>query len=90
METKIPSTSGWLLGAGIAGVSKSGRPTEDNPPADSDFASKGIAFDGAGLCVEGRYIKILYGALGYNLIVGVQTGRNKEFLYTGIGISGWD
>ncbi len=87
---KIPSASGWLIGAGFAAVSKIGRSTEEDPPTDSDFSTKGATFDGSGFWVEGRYINILYGAVGYNLIVGVQTGRNKEFVYTGIGVTGWD
>jgi len=90
LDTKIPSISGWLIGTGIAAVSKSGRSTDNNPAGDSDFNSKGIGFDGPGLWFEARYIKILYGALGYNLIIGVQSGKQKEFFYTGIGISGWD
>lgn len=89
-EANIPSTSGWVIGTGIAAVSKMGRSTEENPPKESDFSSQGVAFDGSGIWIEARYLKILYGALGYNAILGIQTGRNKEFLYAGFGVSGWD
>ena len=89
-ETSIPSTSGWLVGGGFAAVSNVGKTTDDNPASGSDFDTKGATFDGTGFWIEGRYIKILYGAFGYNLTLGVQTGRNKEFIYAGIGASGWD
>lgn len=89
-DVKIPSLNGWLLGAGLAAVSKNGRSNDEDPESTSDFASKGVAFDTPGLWIEGRYLKILYGAVGYNVIFGVQTGKDKEFIYSGIGFSGWD
>ncbi len=90
VEAKIPSASGWLIGAGFAAVAKAGKSTEETPPKDSDFTTRGATIDGAGFWIEGRYIKIVYGAVGYNLIVGLQMGRNKEFIYSGIGVTGWD
>jgi hypothetical protein len=89
-DINIPSTSGWLIATGVAAVSKMGRSTEEDPPKDSDFSSQGVAIDGSGIWLEARYIQILYGALGYNAILGIQTGKNKEFLYAGFGVSGWD
>jgi hypothetical protein len=89
-ELTIPSTNGWLVGGGFAAVTKSGKTTDDNPPIDSDFRTRGATYDASGFWIEGRYIKILYGAIGYNLTIGVQTGRGKEFFYAGVGASGWD
>lgn len=89
-DVKIPSINGWLLGAGLAAVSKSGRTNEEYPDPTSDFASQGVAFDSPGIWIEGRYLKILFGAVGYNIIFGIQTGTNKGFIYSGIGFSGWD
>ncbi len=89
-ELTIPSTNGWLVGGGFAAVTKSGKTTDDNPPIDSDFRTRGATYDASGFWIEGRYIKILYGAIGYNLTFGIQTGRGKEFFYAGVGASGWD
>jgi hypothetical protein len=90
IEPKIPTTSGWLLGGGFAAVTKSGKTTDDNPAPDSDFRTRGATFDASGFWIEGRYLKILYGAVGYNLTIGVQTGRGKAFVYAGVGAAGWD
>jgi hypothetical protein len=89
-EVKIPASSGWVVGTGLAAVSRTGKSNEEQPDPDSDFTPEGIAFDSPGLWLEARYISILYGALGYNVIFGIQTGTGKEFIYAGIGFAGWD
>lgn len=89
-EKTLPSTSGWLVSLGVAAVSKVSRsedPDLDDP--NSDFFSQGIAFDAPGVWMEARYLKVLYGGLGVDVLAGVQTGRDKLFAYGGLGLGFW-
>lgn len=89
-EVKIPATGGWVIGTGLAAVSRTGKTNDEQPDPASDFTAKGVAFDSPGLWIEGRYLRILYGAFGFNFILGIQSGSGKEFLYGGVGFAGWD
>lgn len=89
-EPKIPVTDGWSLSTGIAAVSRSGRQNEGAEDSSNDFSTKGVAFDGPGLWLEARWLRILYDSFGYNVIAGIQTGKDKEFIYVGMGAAGWN
>ncbi len=84
-----PILSGWLISGGVAAVSKQGR-SDVAGDAKSDFRVKGVAFDAPGVWVEFRQMAVLFGALGCNLVAGLQTGEDKVFIYGGIGLSGWE
>lgn len=86
----LPVVSGWLLSAGIAAQSRMGRADTVNPQdVAGEFDTKGVDFDVPGLWVETRYITLHWGAVGFNAVFGIQTGRGKQFLYGGLGIAGW-
>lgn len=90
-ETHIPNASGWLVTTGIAAVTRSGR-TSDKTNTDNgnDFRSKGLTFDSPGIWLEARYLRVQFGALGFDVSAGVQTGREKFFVYGGFGVAAWD
>lgn len=84
------STSGWLVSTGLAAVSR--KSIQDGPAEDestNDFVTKGVAIDASGFWLEARYLRILYGGLGFDVIVGTQTGRDKAFIYGGVGLGAW-
>lgn len=89
-EPEFPTADGWLFTTGIAAVSRIGR---SDVPGDKDgtddFKSQGVTFDGPGIWGEGRYVRIVYGALSTDLFVGAQTGRGKLIVYGGIGLGAW-
>ena len=81
----LPVTPGWIVSAGIAAQSRVGRAdSEDGRTVKEDFVSKGLDFDDPGLWMEGRILRIHYGATGYSTVFGVQTGRSKLFFYVGV------
>ncbi|MBM4251955.1 MAG: hypothetical protein FJ146_08280 [Deltaproteobacteria bacterium] len=84
-----PILSGWLVSGGVAAVSKQGR-SDVAGDAKSDFRVKGVAFDAPGVWVEFRQMAVLFGALGCNLVAGLQTGQDKVFFYGGVGFAGWE
>ncbi len=82
--------SGWLVSGGYAALSKAGQSRTAAPDRESDFTSKGIAFEWpGGLWLEARWLRVLYGALGYDLVFGVQTGRERSLLYGGVAVAAW-
>ncbi len=83
----VAAVSGWLVTGGLAALAKSGRTeTAEKNVRGSDFSTrKGAMIDGTGLWMEARYLKVLYGALGVDTVVGVQTGRQRQLFYAGIG-----
>lgn len=88
-EKTRASSEGWLLSGGIAAVSRQGRSVWPQDPS-SDFLTKGVGLDVPGVWLEIRNMHVVLGAVGINLLAGVQTGKDKAFFYTGIGIAGWD
>ena len=88
-EKTRASSEGWLLSGGIAAVSSQGRSVWPQDPS-SDFLTKGVSLDVPGVWLEIRNMHVVLGAVGINLLAGVQTGKDKAFFYTGIGIAGWD
>jgi hypothetical protein len=77
---------GTILSAGISAQSRIGRPWGDAP--GEDFTTKGVGFDPPGAWIEARWITVHFGGLGLSGFVGAQAGRNKQFLWTGVGFSG--
>lgn len=89
-EIDIPSADGWLVSAGLAAVTKNGESgTTDASDGTNDFGSKGVAFDAPGAWLEIRYLKILFGGAGLDVVVGTQSGRGKLFVYGGLGFGAW-
>ena len=89
-DQEIPSASGWLVSLGVAAVSKLGHSADQIVhDSKSDFVSKGAAFDAPGLWIETRYLKVLYGGFGFNFLLGAQEGREKIFVYSGLGCGFW-
>ncbi len=90
-EIKIPSASGWVVTTGIAAVTRSGKNSDPtNRDGDNDFETKGLHFDAPGLWAEARYLRVQFGAVGFDAFAGVQTGREKLFVYGGLGAAAWD
>ena len=86
----IPGSGGWLLSAGIAAVDEQGRSeTAAGLKGPNDLEAKGVTFDAPGLWCEARWLRILYGALGFDVLVGVQSGQEKTLVYGGVGIGAW-
>jgi hypothetical protein len=90
-EIEIPSADGWVLTTGVAAVSRLGHSDSADPQdKHNDFVDKGVVFDAPGLWAEARFLRILYGAAGFDLFLGVQTGDQKIFVYGGIGAAAWN
>ena len=87
-KTRV-SSEGWLLSGGIAAVTRQGRSAWPQDPS-SDFHSRGVGLDVPGVWLEIRNMHVVLGAVGINLLAGIQTGKDKAFFYAGIGIAGWD
>jgi hypothetical protein len=90
-EGGAPVGHGMIASMGIAGVSRIGRtPSEElREDTGSDFNSRGVAFDAPGLWFEARYLTVMFGAIGVDAVLGVQTGAGKQFFYVGIGTGAW-
>jgi hypothetical protein len=87
---EIPSVDGWLLSAGVAAVDQLGRSeTAGNLGGPNDLRAKGVTFDAPGLWCEARWLRILYGAFGFDVLVGVQSGQERTIIYGGIGAGAW-
>ncbi len=90
-ELQIPSASGWVVTTGLAAVNRLGHSAEPGPLDEkNDFQSKNVYYDRPGLWVEARYLRILYGALGFDGVFGAQAGRGKVFVYGGIGVAAYN
>ncbi len=90
-EINIPSASGWVVSAGIAAVTRAGKNSDPtNRDDDNDFETKGIHFDAPGAWLEARYLRVQFGAVGFNVLAGVQSGKEKLFVYGGAGFAAWD
>jgi hypothetical protein len=84
-----PVRYGYLLSAGISGMSRLVGSDESTPPLPSDFSPIAWGFDPPGVWSEIRLLRISRGALGCGLMAGVQTGQGKIFYYAGIFGSGF-
>ncbi len=87
----IEFLSGWLFSIGISPVTQAGIGYGKlASEGRSDFKKRGVYFDPPGLWTEARYLKIMFGAIGINLVGGVQAGHEKTFIYGGVGAAGWN
>ena len=81
----IPVVSGWVVTMGVAAQSRtSSTDNVEGKEIEDDLVSKGVDFDRPGIWLEGRIIRIHYGATGYSAVFGVQTGEEKAFFYAGL------
>lgn len=88
----IPSTHGWALTGGVALVHREGAGAATEKKAkDNDFATEkgGVSFDAPGIWMEARWLQVLWGAFGIDVVAGMQSGANKAFIYGGIGAGAW-
>ncbi len=85
----FPVRYGYLLSAGISGLSRLVATDESAPPLPSDFSPISWIFDSPGVWSEIRWLRISRGALGFGMMAGVQTGQGKIFYYAGILGSGF-
>ncbi len=84
-----PVRYGFLVSAGLSGMSRLVGADESSPPLPSDFSPIAWGFDPPGLWSEIRWLRISRGALGCGLMAGAQTGQGKIFYYVGILGSGF-
>ncbi len=90
LKPSRPTTSGYLFSAGLAALNRQGESGSTNPEdSNNDFGTKGFMFDPPGLWMEYRWLSVHYGGLAVNPFMGVQTGRDKVFVYFGLGTGGW-
>ncbi len=88
-KPKPPIISGWLWSGGIAGQHRlNGTDPSDEGQVDDEF-NEGIGLDVPGIWTEYRHMRVIWGAVATNFIVGVQSGKGKYFIYTGLGFGGW-
>jgi hypothetical protein len=86
----VPVITGWVASFGLAGQSRqNGMDDADQGKVDDEFTEKGFHFDAPGAWLELRHLRVYHGALGLNFNFGIQTGREKQFIYAGVGVGGW-
>ena len=89
-KSHLPVITGWLASFGLAGQNRqNGLDDADQGKVDDEFTEKGFNFDAPGAWLELRHLRVYHGALGLNFSFGIQTGRQKQFIYAGIGMGGW-
>ena len=88
-EISLPVLKGWIFSGGLAIQSRMGT-TDPADEVDDEFDTKPIAFDSPGLWFEYRLLRVYYGALGMNYVFGLQQGKEKTFVWLGLGMAGWD
>ncbi len=84
-----PARSGWLVGLGVAAVSKLEDRRIDHAPVESDFVSQPYGLDPPGAWGELRYFRTMHSVLSTNMLLGGQLGEGKAFYYLGVGLGGW-
>lgn len=85
----LTARHGLFALTGIAAQSRQGTHEPDKNKPDDDLNSKALAFDSPGLFAEVWYTHIRYNALSYNALLGAQTGKQKLFIYLGVGVGLW-
>lgn len=87
----FPVRQGWHVLTGISWLSRVGShdPSVDDVVGKDFVTSTKPVRDGSGLWIEASYFRIYYGAIGVNLIAGIQMGEGKRFEWVGIGMTGW-
>lgn len=91
-ESDLPTLTGFALTLGVAGVVYQGKRSFDpagNTRSDDFQTKKGLQFDPPGAWAEFRYFRVNYGALSTNWLLGLQTGKQKSFIYAGVGFGAW-
>ena len=89
-EEEGHATTGWMFWGGIAAQSRLTAYDRGGGAPDADLRSKGLALDSPGLWAEVIYTSLHYNAIGIEWLGGVQMGKNKTFLYAGLGIGLWN
>ncbi len=80
---------GWTLLGGLALQSRRGRSDATTPEPAKDLNTRALDLDGVGAWVEASYFFLFYGTLGLHTKLGMQIGEGKNFIWIGIGSSGW-
>lgn len=89
----IKPHTGWMLLVGPAiqsryiQIQEKGSATQEIP---EEYKTKSIDVNELGLWLEVLYKQIYFGAIGINLLSGIQLGKGKTFYYVGVGTSGWN
>lgn len=91
-DEDLPVLSGFAVTMGIAGVVYQGRRSFDlaGQKPDDDFQTKKrVQFDAPGAWAELRYLRVSSPAISTDWLLGLQSGRQKVFIYAGVGLGGW-
>ncbi len=82
--------SGYLFATGIAAQSRFASTLQGTPEAKDDMNDKSLAFDAPGIWAEAHYLKVYFGAVAANTLLGVHFGKGKTFVYLGMSAGGWN
>jgi hypothetical protein len=94
MATSAPLPSGnrktWMVMGGVAMQNRVSTVEDSDDTPEEDFDSKPFAYDAPGTWIEASWGTIRWGAVSTEMVMGVQIGSGKTFVWLGVGAAGWD